>query len=438
MRHFLCAALFVSIFSFALPVLVQAQTSIGYGNPTDIANLLEYRLPDWSYRVWDAEFSFGGRGNDRRAGGDVNFGNSTSLLLGSDYFQAWESEKRHLSLRGDVGGKYRRNHDGTPTREQQSRELSGQYGLDGRLQRYLAEGPFSVSVRAESRRGYTERLRSQRIVDDWEDDDSYYRSNRHTAHAGLGWGRVRNVEPVLRAQRLSERLVALGRAPLLAAQVQEIAAVWAQQSGYFSVYDRYERHFWDEVLTPMLDPANPLTAYEILYLMEVMREDLTGRRQGMELLAEVGYSESHSDGSLQEQNLRARTPRLAFSASRNLSLTQQIELLAAYVYSWSNSNDNSRDYGYATLEVAHLWNLTDRYRLDTSARYRGGSEIQREYREQQGALSSSFSIYLEDQLSLNVNAMASFQWTDLDDRVAQTWNWTYGVGLVYHLDRAIF
>ncbi len=57
MRHYLRAALFVAAFSLSLPVLVQAQTSIGYGDPTDITNLLEYRLPDWSYRVWDADFS---------------------------------------------------------------------------------------------------------------------------------------------------------------------------------------------------------------------------------------------------------------------------------------------------------------------------------------------------------------------------------------------
>jgi hypothetical protein len=131
-------------------------------------------------------------------------------------------------------------------------------------------------------------------------------------------------------------------------------------------------------------------------------------------------------------------PRLAFSAYRNLSLTQQIELLASYKYAWVNSNESSHDYGYASLELAHLWNLADRYRLETSARYRGDTQIQQEYRGQQGSLFSSFHIYLEDQLSLNVNAMASFRWSDQKDRVVQSWNWTYGIGLVYHLDRAIF
>ena len=40
----------------ALMQPTSAQTSLGFENPGDTTNILEYRLPDWGYRTWDLGF----------------------------------------------------------------------------------------------------------------------------------------------------------------------------------------------------------------------------------------------------------------------------------------------------------------------------------------------------------------------------------------------
>jgi hypothetical protein len=438
MRHFLRAALFAIILSLSLSPVVQAQTSVGYQDPADNSNLLDYRLPNWSYRTWNADFGFNGGGSDSRRGGDVIASNANAFNLGSDYFQAWESEQRYFDIAIDLGGNYRRSHRSTPATELKSRDLDGSYALGGEIIRYLGDGPFSLRLDAATRRTYSERINAVRLGDIWEDNEDYVREAKHRIFGGLGWGRLRNVEPILRAQRLSERLVALGRQPLASAQMQEVAAVWAQNSGYFRVYDRFGRHFWDDVLTPMLDPANPLTAYEMLYLMDVFEEQLGDRYQGLEVLVEYGYTGSTGDGGIFAADFRSRTPRIGVAFFHNLSLTQQVHASGRYAYAWTNADDRARDNGYVDVTLEHLWNLTDRYRLDTSFKYRGMSEIQGELRGHRGSLGSVFNVFLEDQLSLQASVQTSYQWSEQVEDVDQNWRWTYGVGLVYHLDRAIF
>ncbi len=434
MKHFLLTAFILA----SLPLCAGAQTSIGYSDPADVSTLLDYRLPDWSYRVWDADFRFSGGGNDSRNLGNQTFGNTTSLLLGSNYFQAWESEQRYWSINADVDGQYRRSHSGTPYDERQGHDLGGAYRWDGTVNQFLGDGPFSVKMTGGTGRSYVEKIYETRHLEDWEESNVYDRDSHQRISGGLAWGRVRNVEPMLRAQRLSERLIALGRPPLATAQLHEIAAVWSQQSGYFNVYDRYGRFFWEEVLTPMLDPDNPLTAYEILYLMDAIREQLGTRRQGVEITVDGAYTGSSGTGPLGQSNYRTRLTRLSLDVYRNLSLTQQVRLSGDYSYTWTNSNDIGRDRGSVNLRVAHLWNLTDRFRLDTAFAYDGDSDIQHETRNQRGSLGSSFNIYLEDQLSLNASMWGAYNWVERAEDVNQSWNWTYGIGLVYHLDRAIF
>ncbi len=438
MRQFLRTAFFVAALAVWIPLGAAAQTSIGYSNPTDVDDLLGYRLPTWSYRVWDANFRLNGNGNDERYAGETKFSNNTSLRFGSDYSQAWESEQRYLSLSVRLDGNYRRSHNGSEDLERQIRDLGGQSSLSGTIQEYLGDSPFLVQLEGDAHHSYNERESAIRLGDEWDDTDSYARRRAHGTSGGIGWGRVRNVEPLLRAQRLSERLVALGRAPLTTGQIHEIATVWAQQSGYFNVYDRYGRHFWNDILAPMLVTGPALSAYEILYLMDVNRESLGQRREGLQVVADFAYEGAHHGGNTNDRNQRQRRVGFTVAKYHNLSLTQQISLSGSYGYRWENNNTTAYDGSDVDLELSHLWNLTDRYRLDTSFAYEGSARVQSEMRSQSGSLQSDFYVYLEDQLSLNLSARTSYRWNEHLEAEDLSWSWTYGVGLIYHLDRAIF
>ncbi len=71
MRHgyFFSLILILNLVTVLLPTPAQCQTSTGYTTPDDITDLLEYRLPDWSYRLWDADFNLNGQSQESRQSG---------------------------------------------------------------------------------------------------------------------------------------------------------------------------------------------------------------------------------------------------------------------------------------------------------------------------------------------------------------------------------
>mgnify|MGYP000337876300 CR=1 FL=1 len=102
-------------------------------------------------------------------------------------------------------------------------------------------------------RSYVESIRENTVDGETTETGSYNRGNSLYVTVGVGLGRARNVAPLIRAQRLSERLKAIGRAPLSPAEIQEVARVLATEHGYRAVYERPDRSFWQDVLMPMLD-----------------------------------------------------------------------------------------------------------------------------------------------------------------------------------------
>jgi Tat protein secretion system quality control protein TatD with DNase activity len=107
-----------------------------------------------------------------------------------------------------------------------------------------------------------------------DENRSFGRTREYDVGAGIGIGRSRDVTPLIRAQRLSERLEALGRPPLSAHQVQQVAQVLAREEGYRIVFDRPDRSFWRDVLEPMLPKIPRAVAHCFTGEHESLREYL--------------------------------------------------------------------------------------------------------------------------------------------------------------------
>jgi hypothetical protein len=422
---------------FLQPLSASAQTSIGYADPHATSELLAYRLPDWSYQIWNANFGLNGGGMDQNLNELDRFANNFSTRLGSAWRRNWESDERDAGVGVSLAGDYGRAHTGLAFRENKSRRLNGNFQLDGDRRQYLRGGPFSVAVSGKTGWNYREEVRDIRFDQEWTEESDYRRSSTHEFAVGAGWGRLRNVVPVLRAHRLSERLTALGRPPLTGAQIQEMAQVFAKEYGYRAVFDRADRHFWEDVLAPLLPQDNPLTPYEIFYLTDVLSEDLGGRYQGFRLGAAYRYGEHNSDNGPLENRSREREPTLEAWWSHNLSLTQQVSVRCNWGYRWQNQGDRLNEDTVLDCTVSHLWNLADRYLLETSGSYHHLGNIDSDTRDRAARLQSVLSIYLEDRVSLNTRVAAAYDWgRNAEDR-RESWNWSYSLGLSYHLDRLL-
>ena len=429
-----------------------AQTSIGFENPNDTTNILEYRLPDWGYRTWDLGFDLNGFGGETYHG-DVSKSDSNRMTTGlnSRFHLFRESDPRTYNLFVDADGTYNKSSASTNSREQSGHRLNGNLWLGGDWTRYFGDGPFSLSAAGNTRQTYTENI--QEMVSNVDSDEirQYRRENSYLARVGAGVGRVRDVTPLIRAQRLSERLTSLGRVRLDPAQVQEVALALATEHGYRAVFDRPDRSFWRDVLEPMLNPDQPLTTYEVFYLRDVMEEDIGPRGEGFEIRGSYFYRNNQTEKTDNDLRYINRGPALDLMWVRNLTFDHQLTLAAGVDYSSESRHNGQGDFVTGVVDLSHLWTIADRYRWDTSLLFDGEyHELsalgeRRIDRELVTRLQSAFTIFLENSLSLNLRVRGSniqeymdtvFQ--GYDERYSRRWSWSYGIGFQYYLDRFLY
>lgn len=425
-----------------------AQESIGFADADDIQALLEYRLPDWGYRTWDATFDVNGTGMDVSDKGESLIQAQNRGMLGSRLVWRNFGEQRDWSTSARLDGSYDRSRWSDGTWEHRSDNLQGLGSLDGEVIEYLGGGPFSVGALLLGSAEYQEYDAFHATADTTTDDTEYRRANRFGFQPTVGIGRVRDVTPVIRAKRLSERLVALGRPPLTAGQVRQVAAVLAREYGYRTVYERPDRHFWRDVLEPMLDPARPLSPFEIYYLRDVMQEDIGPRLQGRRLEFGLGYTEDFVQVSGEGWKRVERDVSVKATVAWNPSLNRQVDVSVGG--RWGNEGRvyGQTDLGRLFLNLGYDWILADRCRLDSAARadytYRE-SDMGGIQRNLLAGFDSRLRFRVEDQVHIVARLGLGFnEWNGtglgggLDTIQLNGWEWSYGLGLEYALDRLLY
>ncbi|MFH2053548.1 MAG: hypothetical protein ABIK96_13875 [bacterium] len=422
-----------------------AQSSVGFAEPDSLAALTAYRLPDWGYRTWDLFGALDGGGID---GSTRQVSNRFATTLNSRWSLVNEGEDTAWSAALGANLDYVRSHNGTTRSESSGHTFRGVGSIELAWRNYLGAGPFSYAVSGDYERTYREtESTSTNPIREREFNGRYERIGIGGAGLDLGIGRLRDVTPLVRAARLSERLVALGRPALTRDQVIAVAEVLATEQGYRTVFERSDRRFWHDVLDPVLAGQEPLSALEILYLRDVLAEDLGPRNQGFLLGAGYGFEESRITRDDRVTSSIRRGPALSAVWARNLSLHHQLTLSANLDYTWVRNVYTVEEGAGIRFQGDHLWNVADRYRLDTMLRagyeYREDLElVDQEYllRSVVVDLSSSLRIYLEDSLNLVASVQGGYDWRrGGDPKVDWTlWKWSYGIGVEYALDRFLY
>jgi len=85
-----------------------------------------------------------------------------------------------------------------------------------------------------------------------------------------------------------------------------------------------------------------------------------------------------------------------------------------------------------------LWNAADRYLLYTSMAFSKRSSITYDNREVDVNFRSAFQVFLEDRISLTTSAGLSYNQDKFDAGENIGWQWSYRLGITYHIDRKIF
>lgn len=430
-------------FPFIVPLLLaaisatspaSAQSSIGFVSPNDVEALLDYALPTWSYRTWTINGSLSGSGREIVVDDDTTYANAFASDLTSLFEWQWmsDTDERELSVR--VDGRYAHHERDDGAWSSKGHSLEGTADVDAAVRHYLSPGEVWGGLSIAATHHYSESVRDHGKSSvgslDW-----YGNSYRYRVEAEVGAGRVRDVTPIIRAQRLGERLRALGRTGLSGSQVRRVADVLAREWGYRNVFDRSEKNFWSDVIEPILAGQEPLTPYEILYLRDVMVESLGTREQG----SRVGLVTMYTHTSWSDEY----EVGVFGNWGHNVSLAQQFTADAYATYCWNDYDDRSREYARFNVRLAHLWTVADRYDMRTSLTY-SNDNFMPSYAANRRAhfarLEPQFRIYIEDSLALVTSAAVDYISRSVQDesRLEHGWSWRYGISLEYALDRVLY
>ena len=400
----------------------------GFTAPADVGALLDYRLPSWGYHHLQMDFGFDALQTDTQGSKNLTFD------LGSDYLTYHESEDWTWHLETNLQGGY--NNQSVDHGARSTRNIQGRALLNGSATYYVA-GDWAVTGQLSGDYDY----RENRAIQDTSTTWRYDHRTRFNPGAGVAYGRIRDVTPLLRAQRISERLGALGRTPLTADEVQALAEIIARRSGYAVVFDRSDKAFWGDLLGRLAGDT-PLTPYEVMYLTEVLVEELGSRFEGWKIKAGVGTRRTGGDLGDQADFVSGNV-----RCSHNLSLDHQLSVSGSWQRDWRDL----RNEELIRLGLTHLWVLADRvtwtnsltgYYEESEVEYENSEPIpNRTWRRRQAVLASQLKVYLEDSLVLTPTVSA-----EVFDTVRSPgsmspeagYRWMARITMTWYLDQALY
>jgi hypothetical protein len=419
-----------------------AQTSVGFTDPADVSTLLDYRLPDWGYRT--VKLGLGSGGEGRNQYGSLTYGDHSQTFANArqGLYVTWhrEGEARIWSVSAGEEGDWSWERTGTTADRSYQSYFREKIDLSGSIRDYARGDAYLLGSADVSGRYDESRTHPSPCCNLYLERDLLISTG-----LGAGYGRVRDVTPLLQAQRLSERLRALGREPLSHEDVLRLAGILARRGGYQRVFDRPDRHLWQDVLEPLLGRGEPLSPYEVLYLRDVLQEDLGSREEGsrVELSASAGRSTTGGFRRGWSTNLG---PAIDARWTHNLSLDRQLALAFDTSYLWGNSSDpvmGKHEQGFGTLSAQHLWVVADRAIWTTSI---SGAFMYSEDRDGElisrgrgVGVQSAYRFYIEDRVSLSPIADVLWRRTETGDRRHdEFWNWQLSFSLTYELENLLF
>ncbi|MCF7805233.1 MAG: hypothetical protein K9N46_13295 [Candidatus Marinimicrobia bacterium] len=401
MRHFLLGICLIMSTSAVFP-----QTSVSFENPENLEPLIQYRLPEWGYDNLWVDFYLNSHGEKNPNGTTVN------SRLQPRYIRYWESEEKiaELDIMLGLESGYVNQADGPSGPD--ARPFRGEYDFSGYVYEYFSGDYFALLEGDFWGSSFKDFEREQER--DW------------VVHSkpviGIGWGRIRNVTPLLRALRFEERYRSLGREGAFSMDTRHtMAQLMAQERGFNVVHDRHHKYFWDAFHGQLPDLQSGLGPFDYFYLDDVLRENLGNRYEGCDVMLTLDYLVHNTEDDNWDPtggvSLRGRL-------FKNLTLEHQLGIRGRLHSSFALVDDD-RDVSTHNMKLnmvlQHLWVLSDRLNLANTMS--GGvplveGDVSYQYSEpyihlgpsdswvptEGYIIESSLSYYVEDQVMISARA----------------------------------
>lgn len=439
-----------------------AQQTVGFSNPQNIEPLLDYRLPDWGYSNFQIGFNVLSNGATAKVFSNENSTYSYDFGVAPAYELYKESEERIFSLATLLNLGYqrsmnRRQNSALSTEsENAANQLLSQLLFNVNYKSYVTGNSFIFAASdfdISFRRQFDQARNNGQIIGE---QTQHFRRINFSPRLGYGFGRIRNVGPVIRALRMRERARALNVPVNFSNEdIQSAADQFTRYQGYLETYDRPQKYFWEDMDDATAADLGSLDAFDMLYLTDVLNEAIGTRLEGWEVTggAVFNYSSrldrTEDDGLT--RNFRTREEAGAFISGRwykNTSLVNQFGVFSDVTLTYPIDPQDSLFPDEALqrrtsllLGVNWLYNITDRMLLQASLiDFYSRTKIENiflpiTYSEwsNQLQLSMNVSVYVENDLSLNFLLQPSLRYSGdtLDEGHIKLFSWWAAMGLVY-------
>lgn len=421
------------VLSYLVVTCLNAQNSIGIRNAGNIQPLLDYRLPAWGCRTLQFDFDVRGQNLDQEkdyAEYHINNQHNDYRFSVSPGFVAHrESDRRIFHWSHSLASQFRSNKTtekftGIANRPENKNTKQSQDNLNFNsyvsLENYFIKNIF-LAASFNNNWGYNGmRTKSEKRL---ERTSSIKNINTELGFT-LGIGKIREVTPVIHALRFRERLHALGRQQNISdAEVLRMAAFFTRRNDYNRVFNRADRHFWQDFYAAFPEIAAGLTPFEHEYLSEYNRENRGRRFTGWQLRSGVSFSQQWQKRRDEDPGREIDRVRMAITDERggffnlaaqydkNLTLNHMLEFRGSFRWG-TNIGENAFDkkYGSVTFSTLYLWEIRDR--LVATTRFSWGKRIGekvpeiaienlKRYVRRTANLSWRLAYFIEDQISLN-------------------------------------
>lgn len=474
MKKYIICLLFISVSTLPLA----AQQTVGISNPENIEPILDYRLPDWGFTNYQLRFNFRNRGFNENVQSTKSSSSILDIGARPSVHLYKESEERIFSLRVNMNLNYRF----FQSNQQESNLLAKSSNRDNALgtslrinsyyRKYISSNNF-LYFSGNFNLTYQRDVNKQKIDGQLDEDRlGFYRRIEMEPRIGYGIGRIRNVNPIIRALRLRERIKAVNADFNLTDQdIQNAAEQITRYDGYSSIYDRPEKYFWQDMDDAVSADLSSLGAFEMLFLTDVLDEYIGTRREGWEIIGGASFNYSNTlnrdedhlnNGSspITDRTLIARKTVGPFVSGRwykNTSLRQQYGVFgdATLYYPIGKQGDDSGNItelkrkAIALVGVNYLFNITDRIlftaefsELYTRTKSETTFDPSTEYTQWRSRLqlATNLNFYIENDLSLNFSVRPTLIHLGLADQEESTriFRWNIGVGFIYSFGESLY
>jgi hypothetical protein len=446
-----------------------AQQTLGFSNPQNIDPLLDYRLPDWGYTNFQIGFNLLNNGGKTKAFSTEDLRYSYNLSATPTYELYRESEERIFSLATllNLGYQRRLNRQQSSAFNSESEDKENEFlsrlFLNANYKRYVADNSF---ILAASGFDIAFRRRSDQQSDGGqliEEQIQHLRFINFSPRIGYGFGRIRNVGPVIRALRMRERARALNVAVNFTNEdIQSAADQFTRYQGYLENYDRPQKYFWGDMDNATTTDLSALDTFDMLYLTDVLDEAIGTRLEGWEVTGGAVFNYSSRLDRVEEdiltRNYLTTTEAGVFISGRwykNTSLVNQFGLFSDFTLTYPLNQQDTSPFDDTVQRTASmligaswLYNITDRVLLQTSlADFYTRTKIENSllpsnYSQwsNQIQLSMDLSVYVENDLSLNFSLSPFLRYSGdtVNEGHTKFFFWRAAAGFVYGFSNSLY